>query len=101
MLDLKNKRVLVTGSNGFLGQSLVNKLQVTGCKEILGLRKRDYDLRDMLQIRHLFKELRPQVIIHAAALVGGIGANMAHPGDFFYDNLMMGVQLMEEARLNR
>lgn len=100
MLSLEDKRVLVTGGNGFLGRSIVEKVKEAGCQQVLAPRKSDYDLRDIGQIRRLFKELGPQVIIHAAAVVGGIGANMEHPGDFFYDNLIMGVQLMEEARLN-
>ncbi|NWJ96438.1 MAG: GDP-L-fucose synthase [Chloroflexi bacterium] len=101
MLLLKEKRVLVTGGNGFLGQHIVAKLKEAGCNQVFTPSKRDYDLREMEQIRLLFKELKPQVIIHAAAVVGGIGANMEHPGDFFYDNLIMGIQLMEQARLNQ
>ncbi len=100
MPSLENKRVLVTGGNGFLGRSIVEKVKEAGCQQVLAPRKSDYDLRDILQIRLLFKELAPQIIIHGAAVVGGIGANMEHPGDFFYDNLIMGVQLMEEARLH-
>ncbi len=100
MAALENKRVLVTGGNGFLGQSVVAQLQKAGCSEILTPRKKDYDLREIEQIRSLFRDLRPDIIIHAAAVVGGIGANMEHPGNFFYDNLIMGVQLIEEARLN-
>jgi GDP-L-fucose synthase len=98
---LESKRVLVTGGNGFLGQSIVNKVKEAGCQKVYAPRKNDYDLRDIEQVRKLFKELQPQVIIHAAAVVGGIGANMEHPGDFFYDNLIMGVQLMEQARLHK
>lgn len=100
MLDLKDKRVLVTGGNGFLGKRIVAKLQEKGANIVLAPRKSEYDLRDLDQTKQLFKELRPQVIIHGAAVVGGIGANMEHPGDFFYDNLIMGVQLMEQSRLN-
>lgn len=101
MTALENKRVLVTGGNGFLGQSIVARLGAAGCTEILTPRKKDYDLREIDQVRRLFRDLRPEVIIHAAAVVGGIGANMEHPGNFFYDNLIMGVQLIEEARLNQ
>lgn len=100
MVSLDNKRVLVTGGNGFLGSRIVEKLKEAGCQQIFAPRKRDYDLRDITQVRRLYKELRPEIIIHGAAVVGGIGANMNHPGEFFYDNLIMGVQLMEEARLN-
>jgi GDP-L-fucose synthase len=101
MGKLKEKRVLITGGYGFLGQSIVTQLHEAGCREIIVPRKSDYDLRDIGQVRRLFKEQKPQIIIHAAAVVGGIGANLAHPGDFFYDNLIMGVQVMEEARLNQ
>lgn len=97
---LKEKRVLVTGGNGFLGRHIVARLEEGGYQQVYAPRKQDYDLRDLSQIKQLFQELRPQVIIHAAAVVGGIGANLEHPGDFFYDNLIMGVQLMEQARLN-
>ncbi len=98
---LENKRVLIMGGNGFLGRQIVAKVKETGCQQVFAPRSTDYDLRDIGQVRRLLKDLSPEVIIHAAAVVGGIGANMAHPGDFFYDNLIMGIQLMEEARLNK
>ncbi len=100
MFALTGKRVLVTGGNGFLGKRIVAKLHETDCGEVFAPGKADFDLREIEQVKQLFKELRPQAVIHGAAVVGGIGANMEHPGNFFYDNLIMGVQLMEQARLN-
>jgi len=92
-------RFLVTGGAGFLGQSLVEGLGRLGAASITVPRSRDYDLRKEAAIQRLFEKHRPDVIIHLAAVVGGIGANRANPGKFFYDNLVMGVQLMEQARL--
>lgn len=91
------KRVVVTGGAGFLGRHIVKKLQEAGCREIFVPRKADYDLRELANIRRLYQDQQPQLVIHAAGVVGGIGANLEHPADFFYDNLMMGVQLLHEA----
>ncbi len=93
----KTKRVVVTGGGGFLGAHLVAELQAAGCCEIDVPRKKDYDLRERDAILRLLKNARPDIIIHAAGHVGGIGANRTHPGEFFYDNLMMGVQLLHES----
>ncbi len=93
-----DKRVLVTGGAGFLGSYVVGKLHQRGCKEVFVPRSRDYDLREMSAVIRLYEEIDPQVVIHLAAVVGGIGANRERPGEFFYDNLIMGVQLMEQAR---
>lgn len=92
-----NKRFCVTGGGGFLGSFVVEKLRQRGAREIFVPRKRDYDLVDPQAVRRLLDDARPQVIIHLAAHVGGIGANRLHPAEFFYDNLMMGVQLMHQA----
>lgn len=94
-----NKRVVVTGGAGFLGKSVVAKLKEKGCSYLFVPRKKEFDLTDLRAIEHLLKSTNPQIIIHLAAIVGGIGANRESPGKFFYDNLMMGVQLMEQARL--
>ncbi|RPF47018.1 GDP-L-fucose synthase [Thermodesulfitimonas autotrophica] len=93
----RDKRVVVTGGAGFLGSFVVEKLRERGCREVFVPRSREHDLREREVIRRLLRETRPDVIIHLAARVGGIGANRAHPAEFFYDNLMMGVQLMHES----
>jgi GDP-L-fucose synthase len=91
-------RVVVTGGAGFLGSVVARRLLDRGCRDIFVPRAKEYDLRDRDAIVRLFKESRPQVIIHLAAVVGGIGANRANPGRFFYDNAIMGIELMEYAR---
>ncbi len=98
MSYLKSKRVVVTGGNGFLGSYLVKKLESKGCSEILVPRSSEYDLINRDGIIAMYEDMRPEVVIHLAAVVGGIGANMENPGKFFYDNLMMGTQLMEYGR---
>jgi GDP-L-fucose synthase len=98
-MDLTSQRVVVTGGGGFLGSRIVAKLRDKGCRSIFVPRRKDYDLRDAGAIDRLLRESQPDVIIHAAAVVGGIGANRDNPGRFFYDNLMMGVPLMEQARV--
>ncbi|MDO8674974.1 MAG: GDP-L-fucose synthase [Candidatus Omnitrophota bacterium] len=95
----KNKKVVITGGAGFLGKFMVREIKRRGCRQIFVPRSYEYDLRKVSVIRRLLKETKPDIIIHAAAVVGGIGANRENPGKFFYDNLMMGVQLIEQARL--
>ncbi len=92
-----NKRVTVTGGAGFLGSFVVAELKKRGATEIFVPRRKDYDLVRHEDVVRVLEDGRPDVIIHLAAHVGGIGANRLHPAEFFYDNLMMGVQLMHEA----
>ena len=90
----------MTGGAGFLGTFVVAKLRDRGCQPIFIPRSREYDLVEMDSVKRLYREARPDIVIHLAARVGGIGANREHPGTFFYDNLLMGVQLMEQGRLS-
>lgn len=94
----RDKRVLVTGGAGFLGRAVVGLLKAKGCGNIFVPRRKDYDLRHESAIKRVLKDSSPDIVFHLAAVVGGIGANQRHPGKFFYDNIMMGVPLMEEAR---
>jgi GDP-L-fucose synthase len=94
----ENKTVLVTGGSGFLGRQVLAKLRVYGCSKIIFPGKSEYDLRERDHIVRLLETSRPDLIIHLAAVVGGIGANRSHPGQFFYDNAIMGTQLIEYAR---
>jgi GDP-L-fucose synthase len=97
---LAQKRILVTGAAGFLGKYVVNKLEERGCTEIFIPRSKDYNLVDLEAVKRLYQDARPDVVIHLAAKVGGIGANLRNPGLFFYENLMMGIQIMEQGRLS-
>lgn len=96
---LAGKRVLVTGGSGFLGKQVLEKLSAHDVAKITAPRSAQYDLRDRDAIRTVLADARPDVVVHLAAVVGGIGANMATPGQFFYDNAIMGIQLIEESRL--
>lgn len=93
------KRVVVTGGTGFLGRFIVKRLQSYAGVEVFVPRSADYNLVETADIRRLLKDAHPELIIHLAAVVGGIGANQKNPGKFFYENLMMGVQLIEQSRL--
>jgi GDP-L-fucose synthase len=92
----RGKRVSVTGGAGFLGSHVVEALTRRGCESVFVPRREEYDLVDMDSVRRFYADARPDLVIHLAAVVGGIGANRAHPARFFYDNLMMGAQLLHE-----
>jgi len=96
-----DKAVCVTGGAGFLGSHIVEKLKARGCPRIFVPRSVEYDLRERESIRRLLTDARPDVVIHAAAVVGGIGANQRNPGRFLYENAIMGLQLMDEAKDRR
>lgn len=98
MSDLTGKRVLVTGGQGFLGGFVVEELQKRDPAEIITFSSEEYDLTEQDQVRALLADKKPEVIIHLAAKVGGIGANREHPGLYFYANAIMGILLMEESR---
>jgi GDP-L-fucose synthase len=94
----EDKTIVVTGGAGFLGSFVVEKLQAAGCKHVVVPRSKQYDLREREPIERLFEDTRPEIVIHLAAVVGGIGANREQPARFFYENAAMGLQLIEAAR---
>jgi GDP-L-fucose synthase len=96
---LANKRITVTGGAGFLGTYVVKKLRERGYQNVFVPRSRDYDLVDNEAVKKLYHDSKPDVVVHLAAVVGGIGANRENPGKFFYENLIMGIQMMEQGRL--
>lgn len=97
-LDLRKSKVLVTGGSGFLGSHVHEELARRAAREVVCPRSKDYDLRDATATRTLFERERPDLVMHLAASVGGIGANQKHPGTFFRDNMAMGLNVLEEAR---
>ena len=98
-MKLSSKRVLVTGGSGFLGRHVVGALRRHGCRDVVVVRKAQHDLTREADVKRLFRETAPNVVIHLAAVVGGIGANRESPGMFFYQNVMMGALTMEQARV--
>src|SRR5689334_12632923 len=94
-----DKRVMVTGGAGFLGRYVVARLEERGAKEIFVPRSAQYDLRQREAIDQALADSRANLVIHLAASVGGIGANRENPGKYFYDNAIMGIQLIEAARV--
>jgi GDP-L-fucose synthase len=95
----KDRRIVITGGAGFLGSYIIDGLKKRGCKNILVPKIEDYNLINLPDVTRMYDGMKPDIVIHLAAVVGGIGANRQHPGKFFYENLMMGVQLIEQARL--
>ena len=95
------KKVVVTGGAGFLGSYIIEGLRERGCNHILVPTIEQYDLTQIDSVRRMYDEMQPDIVIHLAAAVGGIGANRKYPGSYFYQNLMMGVQLLEEARVHQ
>lgn len=98
MNSLRNKRIVVTGGSGFLGKFVVAGLRAQGAAEIVVPRSRDCNLTRAEDTRNLYAEQQPEILIHLAAAVGGIGANRVNPGRFFYENMAMGLNVIEEAR---
>lgn len=98
---LASKRILVTGGGGFLGSHIVERLKQGGCEQVTAPRRREFDLTRANAVEKLFATFRPEVVIHGAATVGGIGANRDNPGLFFYENAIMGIQLIEACRIHK
>lgn len=96
---IRGRRVMVTGGGGFLGTAVVLRLEAEAPADIFVPRSRDYDLRRRDAIEQALADGRPEIVIHLAAVVGGIGANRENPGRFFYENAVMGIELMEASRL--
>ncbi|MGB9722061.1 MAG: GDP-L-fucose synthase family protein [bacterium] len=94
---MKNKRICISGGKGFLGNHLVKKFKENGYTNIFIADLPEYDLRDLESVKKMYNDLKPDIVVHLAARVGGIGANREHPAEFFYDNLTMGVFLLDQA----
>ncbi len=101
MVDLRHKRITVTGGRGFLGRYVVRELEGRGCRRIDTFSSRDYNLVLAEDVKRMYDDLKPDIVIHLAARVGGIGYNRENPAVLFYDNLMMGAQLMHEGYIRK
>ncbi|HAL93081.1 MAG TPA: GDP-fucose synthetase, partial [Verrucomicrobia bacterium] len=101
MANFTDQRIVVTGGAGFLGGFVTAALKARGCKDIFIPRIEDYDLVEHENVKRMYDDFRPDLVIHLAAVVGGIGANREHPGEFYYKNMAMGLFLLEEARLRK
>ncbi len=99
--DLSNAKIVVTGGAGFLGRALLAELNARGCKEIFVPRRRQFDLTQEADVARLYKEQSPDIVLHLAAEVGGIGANQANPGRYFFANMAMALHLIEHARIHK
>lgn len=99
-IEFKNKRVVVTGGQGFLGSRVVAQLKEHDANDVTTFSSHDFDLTRQTEVARMYQDLRPEIIIHLAARVGGIGANRANPGRFFYENAIMGIEMMEQGRIN-
>src|SRR5882762_5143978 len=98
MTTLRGRRIVVTGGAGFLGRQVCQELESHAPALVFVPRSNKYDLRNQAAVEQLYCDARPDVVVHLAAVVGGIGANRENPGRYFYDNAIMGIQLMEFAR---
>ena len=98
--DLREKTVTVTGGRGFLGRHLIRALESHGCRKVLVADLPEHDLVSLADIRRMYDEQRPDIVIHLAAKVGGIGFNQENPASLFYENAMMGIQLIHEGHLH-
>ena len=99
-MNFTEKRICVTGGLGFLGSHLIDRLKARGCKNVFIADRDKYDLTKEAEIVRMYEEIKPDIVIHLAAVVGGIGANREHPGSFYYLNMVMGAMLIEQARLH-
>ncbi len=99
-MNFTEKRICVTGGLGFLGSHLIDRLKARGCENVFIADRDKYDLTKEAEIVRMYEEIRPDIVIHLAAVVGGIGANREHPGSFYYLNMVMGAMLIEQARLH-
>lgn len=100
-MNIKEKNISVTGGRGFLGKHLIRTLKAKGCRNVYAADLPDFDLRRLDDIERLYNEQKPNIVIHLAAVVGGIGANQKSPGRFFYENAVMGIHLFHQAFLHR